>query len=487
MRKLLLAISLLTLTLFSFSATSGSANSSGSSTFPTYTKAQLTQDLLQMQNDVETTMVNPWVFCTQAQFETAVQSTIKQLKNGENSLEFYAQIAPLGGMIQSEHVGIVMPTSTQVDTFLKNATYCPVQISYIGNSTLVVKNIVSIPNGLDYAGYSIISINHHSLSDIISKTSLYFSSEIPETRIEDLAQPWIVQPFIRYYNFSFGFDKKYTLVLKSPSGKVITLTVPNATHAQFLSLSTQISNNTSENSTLPYSFKLLPNNVGLLTYTSCINVNSNFQDFISGTAITLNTNKCKNLIIDIRGNGGGNSDSAEYILDAFTNKPFLMSGGVVNKISPLFEKEYLASQNYWGMGKDNFLAYCTTNMNKTTAFYGSAERSHFINGPLWTGNIYLLTDDHVYSSAIMMASAVKDFKLGYIIGQPTGGAAANEGDILTDTLKNSQLSIYIPFREWQRTNGLPSVNQPIYPDYFSNNALQDAQTMIANLQKMGIN
>lgn len=51
--------------------------------------------------------------------------------------------------------------------------------------------------------------------------------------------------------------------------------------------------------------------------------------------------------------------------------------------------------------------------------------------PRFTGELYLLTSPHTYSSASDFAAVVKDYRIGRIIGEETGGRRQNFGEVLT--------------------------------------------------------
>ncbi|MCI5839719.1 MAG: S41 family peptidase [Peptoniphilaceae bacterium] len=151
--------------------------------------------------------------------------------------------------------------------------------------------------------------------------------------------------------------------------------------------------------------------------------------------------KYKALVIDIRGNGGGNIDYwQEFLLPRIISKSYstknymFFKGGDRNKIileDPEFEKKRVSDVDINSMNLDyvkdlNDFEYFVENKIKVTP-------DNSIN---YSGNIYLLVDDGVYSAAESLASFCKNTKLATLVGQTTGGDGVTIG-VINDYLPNS--------------------------------------------------
>lgn len=134
-----------------------------------------------------------------------------------------------------------------------------------------------------------------------------------------------------------------------------------------------------------------------------------------------------NLIIDIRGNGGGDSRYwQEFLLPQIINQnyqtinySFIKSGEINSKA---------IKQEGYRPDTDSFVKNCdfdekTKDILKDFDYYLSYE--DYVDADENTigfkGNIYLLVDEGVYSSAEMLASFCKETKLAKLVGTRTGG------------------------------------------------------------------
>ncbi len=133
------------------------------------------------------------------------------------------------------------------------------------------------------------------------------------------------------------------------------------------------------------------------------------------------------LIIDIRGNGGGDSGYWQnFLLPKIVDKKYETKNYLFIKLGKLYEKifrqerfdndvkTFLDNSSFSDDVKkilSNFDGYTTWNMSVEP----SEDSIHF------KGKVYLLVDNGVYSSAEMLASFCKETKLATLVGSRTAG------------------------------------------------------------------
>ena len=81
---------------------------------------------------------------------------------------------------------------------------------------------------------------------------------------------------------------------------------------------------------------------------------------------------------------------------------------------------------------------------------GEKKLNNKIDKLLFKGNLYLLTSNSTFSSAMDFASYIQDNKLGKIIGEIPGNCASHYGDKVDFKLPNSNLIASISYKYFNR-------------------------------------
>ena len=152
------------------------------------------------------------------------------------------------------------------------------------------------------------------------------------------------------------------------------------------------------------------------------------------------SNGSTKVIIDVRGNGGGDTTACEQLLNAMQMTPPEYSG--VIRYSPQ------AAEQYGYTKKDGIESF--EGLDK--GIKGNEEI-----------NLVVLSDRGTFSSANMLCVWVQDGNLGTIIGEGSGNAPTAYGNILMFTLGNSELRMSVSYRRYIRPDETNEENMLI-PD-----------------------
>jgi hypothetical protein len=144
----------------------------------------------------------------------------------------------------------------------------------------------------------------------------------------------------------------------------------------------------------------------------------------------------RNLIIDLRDNGGGMSTMAEYIFR------YLYAGKYYSfrKIRFKASWETLSSVPWWARPVDFVLrGHVIPHTNPP------------VSGPrpdaFFTGRVYLLVNNGTFSMASSFATMVRDYGVGTILGYETGGMPVTYGGPYRFTLKNSRIPCVVAWTQ----------------------------------------
>lgn len=164
--------------------------------------------------------------------------------------------------------------------------------------------------------------------------------------------------------------------------------------------------------------------IGIKSFAS---TNINFdQDLIRQALVDFKD--YKNLIIDIRGNGGGNTEYWMYLLlEDLISRPYqvynylFIKDGNFNRL--LIDKGVIANPNVSEFLEASSFDKETKDLLKDFDFYALDSISLYPSPESvnFQGKIYLLVDDLVYSAAEAFASFCKESGLATLVGSRTAG------------------------------------------------------------------
>ena len=175
---------------------------------------------------------------------------------------------------------------------------------------------------------------------------------------------------------------------------------------------------------------------------------SKFYDFTRDAFVRMQAAGTRTLIIDLRGNSGGDDDMwIEGIMPYIACKPFRNGSDYVLKIIEGRQKEgqkvgevVRGSQSTYQPALDNPLRF--------------------------TGKVYVLIGPYTYSSAILFTNAVQDYGFATVVG--TGGAAraTQSGGTQNVKLSRTQIGLVVPRFLLKRASGGEGLVQPdiLIPD-----------------------
>ncbi|MEN0005302.1 MAG: S41 family peptidase [Bacteroidota bacterium] len=189
----------------------------------------------------------------------------------------------------------------------------------------------------------------------------------------------------------------------------------------------------------------------------------------------LNKKAIPHLILDIRGNGGGNADVQQHLYKKLTNRkatvgPFqqtLRTNYIPKHLRPhlyLRLKKYFNQQSKTVRLNDDFYTYKKNGLLAGTRAPKSSA---------YQGEVYLLADASNSSGTYFLINYLKNNKLATVIGQTSGGnqQGITAGQMAILTLPHSKIAVDIPLIGYYPTTKQPDAG--IQPDIFVPYTVED--------------
>lgn len=213
-----------------------------------------------------------------------------------------------------------------------------------------------------------------------------------------------------------------------------------------------------------YTFRIAENNIGIIEYNSCNGLNA-FEKFLKNTFKEIREKGIDKLIVDIRENGGGDSELNDRLLDYITKSSYQQSSGRYWKVSAQAKKAYNANKVYARMFGDEFMTEYMNTLNGEVIESPDQELiKPIMPKNYFEGKTCFLIGPNTFSSANFLADAVKTYKLSTLIGTATGEYTNDFGEQLNFTLPHSKCIVFISSTYDIGANGNKSELIPVYPD-----------------------
>ncbi|WP_423128944.1 S41 family peptidase [Gaoshiqia sp. Z1-71] len=421
---------------------------------PTYfSKADFEEDIQYLTQKV--THVHPKFldagFCNQ--WKVYADSVRRDLPDSITFNEGFIRISHLLSFLEDGHTGFSVPSSERMKYMQHGGVTMPFTVG-LKDDMIVIDQYFGDNRSSQVEGAKISSINSIASEEILMKMRKLSGSEKQSAAVNDQE---IERYFGLYFWMFFGEQTRYHLSLASPDS-IFSINIAPVSNSTFFELKNKYYPEKNQGN-YELSFPEF-NTFALLKIKQFAD---DLSPFLRQAFDTVRQVNCKNLIIDIRDNSGGNSRSVDSLLNYLIRTPYTQYKSIALRVSDEVK------QYYQGKKPDTYKLIANLPVDTVFIF----DNNMFINRPgpesdFFDGNVFVLINNRTYSAAATFAGMVKEYKLGQLAGQQTGGTIHYYGDYLTFRLPHMCADFFVAPKEFVQRGGDSPV-EGVIPDIFLEN------------------
>jgi len=404
------------------------------------TRDQALADIDSLVYTISEVHPNMYASCKQIEFMESVLKAKRNLPDSLSVADFYGRIATSVAMIGDAHTRLWFPYQILKDSTL---LWLPLSLDIDSNDSAMTVN--GCVDGKIPIGAKLISLNGHGYKEMIENMLRYESGERAFYRLDRLKYDYPGLMKVLYQAPEYAIKYKY-------GGKIAETTLKAMTYPDAKSRMSKLITNNPKIPQGDYSFHILDGkSIAVMDFNSFIN-EERFKSFADSMFTILKDKRIKNLIIDIRNNGGGNSSVGDTLFQYISPVPYQQFGKALFRVSPTSIR---LMRHAWSIIPE-----------EQYSFYDDENLIPLHKNPLrYNGKVYLLISHTTFSSAGSFSWAFKYFKMGTVVGEESGGMNICFGEMLSYELPNSKLQCGISCKRFTQYGAKENDIHGTLPDY----------------------
>lgn len=430
-----------------------------------YSKDELQQDYTLLRNILEKKHAALYWYTSKDSMNYYFNAGYQAITDSMTELQFgWKILAPLTSVIHCGHTSFAM--SKGWSHFIKNKTIpsFPLFLKVWKDTMMVIGNL-NHESQLIKNGSFITAINGIKNADMIN---YMFHFLVEDGYSENVNYIRLSSDFPYFHRSIFGLYKTYQIDYTDSNGIKKNTLIPYFQSApdSLKKRKKQLKIKLTRSERLQYIRSMeYDSSFALMTVNSFSK--GHLKNFFRRSFREIRQNKTKNLVIDIRANGGGDIIKSVFLTKYLRDKSFKVADtayAISNTLKPY--TKYISSGFFNNIG----LFFVTHKEKDAKYHFGYWERHKFYPKQKnhFNGNVFVLTNGLTFSASSLFCNAVKGQKNIKLVGEETGGGwYGNSGIMIPNiTLPNTKLRVSLPFFKLVQYDHIPVKGTGVIPDIY---------------------
>jgi len=423
-----------------------------------FAPAELQADFEAMYDGLRSAHVDLYAFTSRAELDRAYERFLAGLDKPMTKLGAETRFEEFAALAHMGHTRIDAPYAAWSKYREGGGKAFPLALRVTGGKVYVAMN----SSGIDAIrpGDEIMTMNGVPMAEWLARAERHVSAETPY-----MAHSLMEYDFPIYVWLDLGPAEGFDLSFSRDGAKPFTARVPARTRDEMHTFAA------SQPATLSLDTpareaKVLDGGVAYLRPGPFYNAEaktgaeewdvSGFRAFIDASFEKFLVAKCDRLIVDLRGNPGGDNLFSDVMIAWFADRPFRFFSKFEVRVSP-----QSTAANAERIAHDAAAAGPVS--QQYAKLYAGAHDGELVRfemppsapreGARFKGRVFVLIDRQSYSNATSVAALVQDYKFGTILGEETSDMASAHGAMETFTLPNTGIRVGYPKAFIVRPNG----------------------------------